>query len=90
MGQRSEVKSITVGPTVASELLPLRAERDVAWIYNVVGTLYFKFGPGASETSFTGRLQANEMSPPIYRYNGPISAIKASGSTVVYVTECWQ
>lgn len=90
MGQHANTTSIIVTTTKAEQLVALRAERELVWLFNSAGTLYYKFGLGASETSFTGRLTANEMSPPLYRYSGPITAIKAgSGNTTVYVTECW-
>ena len=90
MGQRSDTKSFPVGITTPVEILPLRPEREVAWIFNVVGTLYFKLGKDCSDSSFTGRLLANEISSPIYKYSGPITVIKGgSGTTTVYVTECW-
>ena len=88
MGQFADVKQVSVG-TSPVQLIPMRPEREVAWIYNAGGILYYKFGLGASETSFTGRLTPNESSPPLYRYNGPITAVKASGTSMVYVTECW-
>jgi hypothetical protein len=88
MGQMSKTYAVTVG-TIPKELLPLRPEREVVWIYNVGGTLYWQLGSTVTESLYTGRLQANEAPYPIYKYSGPITAVKASGSTVVYVTECW-
>ncbi len=90
MGQHADVKTYTVGVTTPVEILPLRAEREVAIIYNVAGTLLFKFGAGVSASSFTSQLSANEVSPPIYKYTGSITALKSgSGTTTVCVTECW-
>lgn len=87
MAQHSQVIPVTVG-TTAIQLLPLRAEREQVVIFNVAGTLYIKYGTGVSADLFTERLQANEMTK-IYKYTGALTAIKLTGSAVVYVTECW-
>ncbi len=90
MGQRADTKTFTVGVTTPVELLPLRAEREVTIIYNTTGNLLFLFGNNVSATKFTGIVPSNDMSPTIYRYNGPITALKqGSGTTVVMVTEVW-
>ncbi len=90
MGQRADTKMFTVGVTTPVEILPLRAEREVTIIYNTTGNLMFKFGAGVSSTNFTGVVPATDMTPPLYRYTGPITALKqGSGTTVVMVTEVW-
>lgn len=89
MGQFSDTKAVQIS-NQSTQLLPLRPERDVTWIFNDSGSvIYFKLGLGVTTSLFTGRLQANEMSPPIYRYSGPITAVRASGTSNVLVTECW-
>lgn len=89
MGQNANTKSVAIGVT-ETQLLPLRAEREVVWIFNSSSSIiYYKFGPGVTTTFYTNRLAANEASPPIYKYSGPITAIRASGTSNVLVTECW-
>ncbi len=87
MGQHSSVKVVSVG-TGVTKLLPLRAEREQVVIYNAEGILYVKYGSDASEKSFTECLQSNQTTK-IYKYTGPLTAVKSSGDSMVYVTECW-
>jgi hypothetical protein len=55
-------------------------------IYNETGTLFVKLGTGASASSYSYRLTANSLTE-IDTYTGAISAVKASGTTNVLVTE---
>lgn len=89
MGQRSDTKAVSIG-TTPKEILPLRAEREVVWIYNPASSaIYYCLGPNVTDSFFTGRLTANEGSLPIYKYSGPITAVRSSGTSTVLVTECW-
>lgn len=84
----STLSNISV-TTSSTTLLSSNTSRKQATFYNDGGgTVYLKFGSTASTTSFTIRLQDNdyyELPYPIY--NGIITAISASGSRTIRVTE---
>jgi hypothetical protein len=79
------VTNTSVGPTVVT-LLAANASRIKAIIHNESGTLYVKFGSGATFASYTYRLVANTVLE-ISQYTGSITAIKASGTSAVLTTE---
>jgi len=87
IGQQALVTPFTVS-TTSVNVVDLRPTRAMVVIYNVTGTLYIKYGLNASSTSFTESLAAGELTK-IMNYSGPMSVIKASGSSQVYVTDVW-
>lgn len=78
--------SSTVGPLVAVTIAPTNTARQICYIWNETGTLYVQAGPSASDTNYCIRLIANQGSQ-ITGYTGAITAIKASGTTAVRVTD---
>lgn len=56
-------------------------------IYNETGTLYIALALAASDTNYTYRLTANTSQE--IQHNGIITVIKASGTSVVRVTQCY-
>lgn len=79
------VNSVSVGVS-ATTLLVANVARKGAVVFNESGTLYVKFGSAASSTSYTYRLTANTVLE-LDVYTGIITAIKASGTSNVLVTE---
>lgn len=79
------VSNVAVSASVAT-LLAANPSRIKAVIHNESGTLFVKYGTGASSTSYTYRLTANSTLEST-QYTGPITAIKASGSSSALVTE---
>lgn len=78
--------SVTAASTTLSASTPAR--KGII-IFNETGTLFVKFGTAASSTSYTYRLTANtvlELTDGCI-YTGLITAIKASGTSNVLVTE---
>lgn len=79
------VNSVSASTSVVT-LLVSNAARKGAIISNEAGILYVKFGSAASSTSYTYRLTAN-TTLELDVYTGLITAIKASGTSNVLVTE---
>ena len=78
------VTNVSVGPSVVT-LSTANAKTGIG-IYNETGTLFVKFAAGASSVSYTKRMTASEW----FWYTGHsgiVTAIKASGTTPVHVTE---
>ena len=80
------VTSVSVGAGAAVSLSASNAAKTKVVLYNETGTLFVKLGATASSTSYTYRLTANTTAE-INGYYGLITAIKASGTTPVLVTE---
>lgn len=88
-GQSATVNAFTVGATSPVTLLSAKVNRAGFYVYNEGGNLYVLCGPGTvSGSLYSFRLVANE-GQPIDNYTGTITAIKASGSSTVMVTEFW-
>lgn len=83
---QATVTNTSVG-TSAVTILAANATRRGIIITNESGTLFVKFGSGASSTSYTYRLVANTTVDLDTRYPGVISAVKVSGTTPVLSTE---
>ena len=79
------VTNLSIGTSVTT-VLAANASRIRAIIHNESGTLYVKYGTGASSTSYTFRLTAQAVLEST-QYTGIITAIKASGTSPVLVTE---
>lgn len=79
------VTNISVG-TSPTTISASNAAKTKVIIFNETGTLYVKYGTGASASSYTTRLTANTVHE-VTNYSGLISATKASGTTPVLVTE---
>ena len=79
------VTNISVGVSSTTLSASNAAKTKVA-IYNETGTLYVKLGSTASSTSYSYRLTANAVLE-LSGYYGLVTAIKASGTTSVLVTE---
>lgn len=79
------VTSVSVGTSVVT-LSASNAGKTKVILYNETGTLFVKYGSAASSSSYTTRLTAN-TSYEVDGYHGIITAIKASGTTPVLVTE---
>jgi hypothetical protein len=79
------VTNIPVGTTVTTLSASNAAKLKVV-IHNEAGTLFVKLGTGATASSYSYRLTANTITE-ITGYTGDITAIKASGSAAVLVTE---
>lgn len=79
------VTSVPVSTTVATLSASNPAKTKVI-VYNEAGTLFVKFGAGATATSYTYRLTANTVLE-ITGYTGIVTAIKQTGSTDALVTQ---
>jgi hypothetical protein len=79
------VTNVSVG-TSSTTLSASNAAKTRVHVYNETGTLYVKFGTTASSSSYSVRLTANTAFE-IVGYAGLVTAIKASGTTAVLVTE---
>jgi hypothetical protein len=79
------VTRVAVSTTVAT-LKAANSARAKLIIFNESGTLYVKYGSGATATDYTTVLTANAVLF-IDSYTGIVTAIKASGSTNAQVTE---
>ena len=79
------VTSVSVGTSVTT-LSASNVNKTRVIVYNETGTLYVKLGTGASASSYSTRLTANTVFE-IVGYAGVVTAIKASGTTPVLVTE---
>ena len=79
------VSSVPVSASVAT-LLVSNPSRIKAIIHNESGTLFVKYGTGASASSYTYRLIANATLEST-QYTGIITATKASGASAALVTE---
>lgn len=82
----SVVATFSVNNTTASLLAPTNIDRLKAVITNDTGTLFVKEGLLASSTSYTYKMGAGERVTIDSSYTGPITAIKSSGTTSVFVT----
>jgi formylmethanofuran dehydrogenase subunit C len=82
----ASVTNASVGSGVAVTLAASNASRLKLIVHNETGTLYVKLGTGASSTSYSYRLTANDRIE-VEQYTGDVTAIKASGTTAVLVTE---
>jgi len=80
------VSRISVGNTVAVTLSLSNSAKTQVIIYNEGGTLFVKFGPSASSTSFTFTMTPDSVLE-VNGYFGLITARKLSGTTFVDVTE---
>lgn len=85
-GAKATVTPLTVGNGVAVTLLSEASSRSRAFVWNETGTLYVKFGLGATDSSYTWRLTGN-TGLEIVEYRGVVTAIKGSGTTSVLVTD---
>lgn len=79
------VTNVSVGTSVVT-LSASNASKTKVVVFNETGTLFVKLGAGASASSYTIRLTANS-SWEFSGYAGIVTAIKASGTTPVLVTE---
>lgn len=79
------VTNVSVGTSVITLSVSNSAKTRVI-IFNETGTLFVKWGSGASSTSYTTRLTANTLHE-IDGYSGIVTAVKATGTTPVLVTE---
>lgn len=81
------VTSFSVGPTTPVTIATSNPDRLGVIIHNETGTLYVKEGIGASTTSYTYRLLAQDSQKIDSDYTGIITAIKQTGTTTVLVTQ---
>lgn len=81
----STVTLVSVSPVI-SILSASNAAKTRVIIYNETGTLFVKYGTGASATSYTTRLTANTVHE-VEGYTGIITGVKVSGTTNALVTE---
>lgn len=81
----ANVTNVSVGAS-STLLIASNASRKFVLLHNEAGTLFVKYGSGASSTSYSLRLTAN-TSATISQYTGDVYAIKASGTSAVLVTE---
>ena len=79
------VSNVSVGVS-STTLLAANASRLRAIIHNESGTLFVKYGTGASSTSYTYRLVAQTVLEAS-QYTGIITAVKQSGTSAVLCTE---
>ena len=79
------VTNVSVGPSSVT-LSASNAGKTKVLLYNETGTLFVKLGSAASSSSYSLRLTANAYAE-VDGYTGIITAIKASGTTAVLVTE---
>jgi hypothetical protein len=79
------ITNVSVGTSVVT-LSASNASKTRVVIYNETGTLFVKYGTGASASSYTTRLTANTIHE-ISGYAGIVTGIKAAGTTPVIVTE---
>lgn len=84
----SAVTSVSV-PTASTTLLAANSSRKNATFYNDSGgVIFLKLGSTASSTSFTVRLTSNDYYElPFPVYTGIITAIAASGTRDIRITE---
>lgn len=80
------VTSASVGAGAAVTLATSNVNRKRLILHNETGTLFVKLGTSASSASYTYRLTAN-TALEIDLYHGDVTAIKASGTSDVLVTE---
>jgi hypothetical protein len=80
------VTSNNVGSASAVTLLASRAARSKFVIFNEAGTLFVKLGSAATSSDYTVRLTVN-TDYEFSGYSGIVTAIKASGTTNVQVTD---
>jgi hypothetical protein len=79
------VTNISVG-TSSLTLAALNSARVKLIVHNEAGTLFVKLGTSASNSSYTYRLTAS-ATLEIGQYAGIVTAVKASGTSAVLVTE---
>lgn len=87
-GQSTTIATVSVGATTPVTVLAAKVNRAAAVIFNVTGTLYLKYGQEPGIPPWTHRLVAND-SIVIDNFTGAVSAVKASGTSDVYVTDIW-
>ena len=80
------VTNTSVGSGAAVTLAASNAARVKLIVVNEAGTLFVKLGTVASSTSYSYRLVAG-TNLEITSYTGTVTAIKASGTSAVLVTE---
>lgn len=75
--------------TASVVVLPLNLNRRRIILHNDSGAvIYVKYGPVCSTSLFTFRIAANDKyDGPMGDYTGPVSAIRASGTGNLLVTE---
>lgn len=79
------VSSVAVSTTVAT-LSASNAAKTKVIVFNESGTLYVKYGSGATSADYTYRLTAN-TALEIEGYAGLVTAIKQTGTSNAQVTE---
>lgn len=85
IGTSATTQAFTVNNSTATTLLNADQNRKAFVIFNASGTLYVKLGTSPSSSSFTYQVSAGNTLE-VANYIGIVTAIKASGSTVVHVT----
>lgn len=79
------VTNVSVG-TSSVTVSASNAAKTKVIVHNETGTLFVKLGSTASSTSYSYRLTANST-VEINGYTGIVTAIKATGTTPVLITE---
>lgn len=85
IGTSTTTQVFTVNNSTATTLLNADQNRKAFVIFNESGTLYVKLGTSPSSSSFTYKVSA-DGTLEVANYIGIVTAIKASGSTIVHVT----
>ena len=81
------VTTHTVSP-VANVVVAANPNRRQVLFHNAAGTVFLKFGLGVTITDYSIRLVANERYETVVNgYAGVITAIRASGTSTLLVTE---
>jgi hypothetical protein len=86
LATRSVSSVHTVGSTSPVLLASGNQDRNSAVIHNESGVLFVALASSVSSSSYAYRLTGNSTLE-IDGYLGPISGIKASGATSVFITE---
>lgn len=82
---RGSTEHFAVGPTEAVQIAGNDSNRNSLVIHNEAGVLYVALGTHVSNSDYAYRLVGN-MTVEIEHYIGPVTAIKQSGQTSVFVT----